>query len=453
MVFCSTRFPKSALFLALAVVFAAESGVNPVIGGDAGKPSAKRQEAVGNPLAAWLVEQAGREVKDGLKTRNLDRSFATFQSYAGGYLDATAGQAWTSEVTGNCRLKWYDRMMRDPLKAAVEAEQFTRELHEALRRDHRGLDRALATGREKMDAGGRSPRAYAAITSPEQAMEVLKKALADARAADKAAKAPLSESELAELTQGLYPTLTGQCVIGHALGYSSAGRRLCDLLEKMDRRALFDAADALVPLSDPQLLAQLAKIPEKGNVKARGVTGTVLQELVTPAGKIVIGGRGRNVYQLDEMSDVCAVVDLGGNDTYGGTIMGLGFAWDCSVGMLFDFGGNDRYEATGGHTQGNGAQASLGILFDYGGNDTYLGYGQGWASPGISYHPLPSCGGNFSFVIDYGGDDSYGCGVQNNSYNQRGSAGGFLVDRPLHDEVDAKTTSKLTTTSRPATRP
>jgi hypothetical protein len=145
--------------------------------------------------------------------------------------------------------------------------------------------------------------------------------------------------------------------------------------------------------------------------------------------------------------------DDGGDDTYGGTIMGLGFAWDCSIGMLFDFGGNDRYEATEGHTQGNGAQAGLGILFDYGGNDTYPGYSQGWASSGISYHQLPWCGGNFSFLIDYGGNDTYGCGAQNNSYNERGSAGGFLIDRPLHDETNIKTTSKSTMTSHPATRP
>jgi len=136
--------------------------------------------------------------------------------------------------------------------------------------------------------------------------------------------------------------------------------------------------------------------------------------------------------------------DDDGDDTYGGTIMGLGFAWDCSDGMLFDFGGNDRYEATGGYTQGNGAQAGLGLLLDYGGDDTYLGYGQAYASPGISYHRLPGCGGNFSFVIDYGGHDNYGCGAQDNSYSQRGAAGSFLVDRPFHDEVNTQDASKAT---------
>ena len=53
--------------------------------------------------------------------------------------------------------------------------------------------------------------------------------------------------------------------------------------------------------------------------------------------------------------------------------MGTGMGWDCSVGVLCNFGGNNHYEATGGLTQGCGAQASLGILFNYGGNNVYDG--------------------------------------------------------------------------------
>jgi hypothetical protein len=658
----------------------------------------EKQDTVGNPLATWIVEQAVREVNEGMKTRNIERNFDAFQSYAGETLDATAAPTWSSELTGNCRLRWYDRMMRHPLQAAVEAEQFTRQLHQALRQDHKGLDRALAMAREKMDLGSRSPRTFSEVTSPDQALETLKRAITEAGSAYKAAMSPLSPDEVAWLSQWLYPVLTSQAAFGHALGDPATGRRLCDLLEKANRRALFDAADALVALSDPKFLAQLARLPDKGNVTVAGVTGTVVQKIATPAGNILVGGRGKNVYELDAMTNVCAVVDLGGDDvwhegtvspqrpllividlsgndryegvkpgiqggailgisllidaagddtyqamdiaqgsgvggvgmlidlagndryrglrrvqgqalggmgllldragkddyhaamwaqgfggplgfgvlddlagddhyycggmwrdsypetpgydgwgqgvgagirqvanggigvllegegddvyeydyfahgggywlgagfardfggndrrlgptrtaydgspraetpydrfscgfgchyaigfcfddagddTYGGTIMGLGFAWDCSTGMLFDFDGNDRYEATGGHTQGNGAQAGLGILFDYGGNDTYEGYSQGYASPSISYHSLPRCGGNFSFLIDYGGHDTYGCGVQDNSYNDRGSNGGFLIDRPFHGESDSKT-SESPATNNPAMVP
>ena len=131
-----------------------------------------------------------------------------------------------------------------------------------------------------------------------------------------------------------------------------------------------------------------------------------------------------------------------GNDTYNGTIMSVGFAWDCAVGYLCDFGGNDRYSGN----EGNGAQAGLGVLFDYSGDDQYLGYKQGRASSGISYHDLPYCGGNFGFVIDYGGDDKYGSRAKNNSYIMRSSSGGFLIDRPKH-----KNTSETSKKPSPGT--
>ncbi|HYW80689.1 MAG TPA: hypothetical protein VE890_14005, partial [Thermoguttaceae bacterium] len=128
-----------------------------------------------------------------------------------------------------------------------------------------------------------------------------------------------------------------------------------------------------------------------------------------------------------------------GNDTYNSTIMGVGFAWDCSVGYLCDFGGNDTYNGN----EGVGAQASLGVLFDYNGDDTYLGGRQGVASSAISYHDMPMCGGNFSFVVDYGGTDKYGSRARNNSYVRRGASGGFLIDRPQKTEA-AQTATKPT---------
>jgi hypothetical protein len=654
------------------------------------------KEVVGSPIASWCVKQAIREVRDGLKARNIEQRFATFETYSGERLNATAGDAKVSEVTGNCRLSWYDHLMRHPLDAPIEAQQFTRDLHQALLDNAEGFDKALVIAREKMDAGHREPQKLPEVNSPEQAIEVVKQALESAHKDFAAAMAPLSQNDRAQLVQKLYPVLTEQGSIGHTLWNRPSGRFCCDLLEKMDRKALFDAADALAPLSDPALLAQLGKISNEGDVHVNGVTGTVLQVIETPIGKIVIGGRGNNVYELNKMADVCAVIDVdgndiyregsvslqrpvlvtidlagndryegkqpgiqggamlgvsmlvdvagddvynakdvaqgsavggvgilidmagndrylgfrrvqgqalaglgilldrsgnddyhaamwaqgfggplgfgliddlegndhyycggmwrtsyypetqgyegwgqgvgaglrsvadggigvllegsgddvyeydyfaqgggywlglgfardfagndrrigstqkeyegghrvqpifdrfscgfgchyamgfcfddAGNDTYGGTIMGLGFAWDCSNGFLFDFGGDDRYEATGGNTEGNGAQASLGILFDYGGNDTYQGYRQGYAASNISYHAYPRCGGNFSFLIDYGGKDTYGCGAQNNSYVQRGSVGGFLIDRRLPEENDAAKTSDATKPNAP----
>ncbi|MGA2033667.1 MAG: hypothetical protein ABSG68_15540 [Thermoguttaceae bacterium] len=646
------------------------------------KPADKKPaeaETIGNPLAPAMMKLLEQEIEGALRSRGNRASFDRWQNYTAYKVDSTSGPRTGSEVTGNCRLSWYEHLIHNALKAPAEAEEFTRTLHTAVHDDPGGLALALPIIAEKLDLGKRQPRPFVPVKSPQEALDVLKQALVEAQTATAAALAPLTKNEIRELSTNLYPGLT-QSQVGHTLQDRATGRRLCDLLEKMDRVHWIAAAEALVPLTDPKLLEQLKGLPEDGDVTVAGVTGRVVAKIETPAGAIVIGGRGRNVYQLDEMRDVAAVVDLGGddeyyegtvsldrpvlvvidlggnnlfratkpgvqggailgvsmllsldgddvyeaqdvaqgsalggvgilidyagndkysglrrcqgqavggigilidrsgndqyhaamwaqgfggplgfgllddlkgddhyycgglypnsykpetpgyegwgqgvgagirqvasggigvlldgagddvyefdylshgggywcgvglardfagndkrlicqkafnggprteplfqrfgcgwgchyavgfcfddsgNDVYQGTIMGSGMGWDCSVGVLCDFGGHDRYEAAGGLTQGCGAQASLGILFDYGGDDVYLGYGQGYAPPSISYHDLPECGGNFSFLVDYGGRDTFGCGAKGDVFLQRGAAGGFLIHRPTHEE-------------------
>lgn len=644
--------------------------------------------SAGNPLAPSLVELMVQEIQGGFKTRGIDGRWRQFCGYAAMKMDSTSGAYTGSEVTGNCRLRWYDRLMRNPLAAPAEAERFTRHLHAGLAGDAQGLGEALRLGRQAMDVPAGEPGKLVPPESPEAALSAVAQALQGAQAGYAKALAPLTRAELGELVRLLYPVLAGNARQGHTLNDRGTGRRLCDLLEKTDHEGFFAAAEALAPLADPALLKQLAALPDQGQAQVQGVSGPVVRQLITPAGAIVIGGKGRNVYELDRMTGVAAIIDLGGDDeyregavsferpvlvtidlggddryeatrpgvqggavlgigmavdlagndvyrardvaqgsalggvgilidfqgddqylairraqgqalgglgvlidrqgrdryhaamwaqgfggplgfgvledtsgddryyagglfpdsypetpgyegwsqgvgsglrqvanggigvildgggddeyefdymahgggywcglgfardfggndrrlgatrmaynggprgepvfqrfsngfachyalgflfddfgddSYNGTIMGVGFAWDLSAAFLCDFAGNDRYEASGGGNQGNGAQAGLGVVFDYTGADTYLGQGQGYASPSVSYHPLPQCGGNFSFLIDYGGKDEYGCGAQDNTYNMRGSEAGFLIDRPLPEEAPATQTTQ-----------
>ncbi len=130
-----------------------------------------------------------------------------------------------------------------------------------------------------------------------------------------------------------------------------------------------------------------------------------------------------------------------GSDVYGGTIMGTGMGWDLGAGFLVDIEGNDRFEATGGLTQGSGGEGSIGVLMNYRGDDVYLGNYQGYAATSISYHSPTNCGANFSFVIDHGGKDQYGGydnyrrPLQNNAITQRGGATGLVIDRPAPNEA------------------
>jgi hypothetical protein len=644
-------------------------------------------DTVGEPLAAGMMKLLREEIVNGLNRRGNAYRFAQFQNYAIGQVNNSAGRYTGSELAGNCRLKWYDHLMRNFLSAPAEAEQFTRELHIAACDDREGLVKVLNIAALKMDLTPRKIHKLEPPTSPEQALDAIEQALAEAQSSYCAALAPLSKSEIQELQVNLVPVLTTQNQVGHTINDRGTGRRLCDLMEKMDRSAMLAAADALAPIADVRFLEQLKSLPADGNVRVPGVTGTVVSRIETPSGAIIIGGKGPNTYQLDQMRDVAVVIDLGGgntyyegtvgldrpvllvidlggnntfhgvqpgiqggavlgvsmlltlgdnntydaqdiaqgsalagvgiqidfgshnryrgirrlqgqalggvgiligrgghndyhaalwaqgmgaplgfglldnvkgnnhyycggmwrnsyypetpgyegwgqgvggglrqvadggigvildgggentyefdylshgggywcglgfardfggntkrlitrtnyyggprayesfqrfgcgwgchyamgflfddsgDDVYEGTIMGTGMAWDCSMGVLCDFAGNDHYMATGGAVQGNGSQMGFGILFDYKGDDVYEGYGQGYANPSISYHHLPDCGGNFSFVVDYGGKDKYGCGAENNSYTQRGDSGGFLIDRPRQEEIEHTATT------------
>lgn len=643
-----------------------------------GDESDRNTPQVGSPRAPGMIALVKEEIREGFRQRRIEADFARFQTFAQQKLDSTSGGYRGGEVTGICRLGWFDHMLRNVIDAPAEAEQFTRSLHQSFLKGHEGFDEALCLAAVKLDLRPREPRRFESIDSPQDAMAQVQRSLIQSQAAFAAALEPLSRSEIRLIADSSYSIFTTSANNGHTLPNRSTARTICELIKKSDREKMHDAARALVPLCDRGLLEQLGKLSTEETATAPGASGTIHARIATPAGDIVIGGRGANTYQLDAMEGVSAVIDLGGNDvyqegsvslkrpllvildlggndtyqgskpgiqggallgvsmlvdvegddvyqakdiaqgsalagagilidysgddtyvglrrvqgqalggigviwdqegkdryhaamwaqgfgnplgfgvledaagddtyycgglyydsypetpgyegwgqgvgaglrdvanggvgvildgggddtyefdyiahgggywlglgfardfggndkrlgatqkmyngdprrersfqrfsngfgchyalgfmlddagddSYGGTIMGLGFAWDCAAGFLFDFGGNDRYEATGGGTQGQGRQAGLGVLFDYDGDDVYLGSGQGLASTDISYHPMPTCGGNFSFVIDYGGADQYGCHAKNDSYNKRGN-NGFVIDRPKND--------------------
>ena len=78
----------------------------------------------------------------------------------------------------------------------------------------------------------------------------------------------MDKSEIQQLQTYLVPVLTTQNQVGHTLADRNTGRQLCDLMEKMNRSALLDAANALAPIADVRFLEQLKSLPEDGDVKS-----------------------------------------------------------------------------------------------------------------------------------------------------------------------------------------
>ncbi len=193
------------------------------------------------------------------------------------------------------------------------------------------------------------------------------------------------------------------------------------LAEKVDYAAMIAAAQVLTRLGDDRWLrlvwSQFQKLPPVAD-NPPGVTGDILLVKETPYGTIVIGGLGPNTYELDKR--ISLLIDLGGDDSYRGTIASAGSA-EQGNSVVIDLMGNDLYEAaplglaTGrlgvgllidltGHDvyqlevgSGGAGFAGLGILSDGKGDDVYKGsrFTQGAAIGGLG------------LLLDHGGDDRY----------------------------------------------
>jgi hypothetical protein len=232
------------------------------------------------------------------------------------------------------------------------------------------------------------------------------------------------------------------------------------LVERVDYSNMIAAAQHLTRLGNETFLRSLAAAfsgmkPISDSIP--GITGDVLLARHSSYGLVVIGGSGPNTYDLDER--VSLIIDLGGADTYRGSI-GASANLELGHSVVIDLGGNDRYEssplglATGrlgvgvvidlaGHdvyylAPGSGGTgfAGLGILYDGGGNDQYIGtrLTQGAAVGGLGL--LVDRAGNDQYsidgyglglgawlgvgaVIDVEGDDAYRCGGHYSSkYNE-----------------------------------
>ena len=648
---------------------------------------------VGDPHAVDKLKLMYDEIINGLRTRNVTNRYEMWKGFAKGIMRDTAGINTSSELDGRCRLSWFQKLYDEPLRATFSAEEYSRELYVGLSGGHRHLAELMPGIRERMDVPKREDAGikFPLCTTPLEALAEVKRGLLLAASAHSRAFSTMPPSERIELEKNFVETFVGKgCINGHTIPARSVGRKHVDMFVKVDTAALYDGAEALIPLTNTALLDLLVQLPDDALPQVV-MNGQRFQRLTTAAGDIIIGGRGKNVYDLDspEMREVICVIsfgeddlfregtcdldrpvllvmalgkkntfvgtkpgiqggsimgismlldrgeqssysavdvaqgstmggvgilinyeggnkytarkraqghallglgmlidrgtgnasykaalwsqgfgapggfgllsnsgngnnhyycggmfidsypehpgydgwgqgvgagirqvanggigvilsgtgndvyevdyfghgggywlgvgiardfggndqrhgttlatydgkprsnrtegrveakwtrfangfgchyalgfcfDDGGNDLYGGQIMGTGMAWDLAFGCLADFSGSGKYTATGNMTQGVGAEAGIGVLFSYGGDDTFASRSQGLASTNVTYHP-PASGGNFSFLINYGGENKYGSGAPRHSYTQRGSASGFLIDRPTETEA------------------
>ncbi len=151
------------------------------------------------------------------------------------------------------------------------------------------------------------------------------------------------------------------------------------------------------------------------------VQGDVLIDRDTAAGRLVVGGFGKNSY---DCAQIAILIDLGGDDEYRGAAGGAGEERELAV--VVDLGGNDRYEAMG-EALGS-AIFGIGVLVDVAGDDTYEATvrAAGFGSAGVgafldlagddTYRLGDQCGGvglaGIGLFLDAAGNDDQRAGVQ-----------------------------------------
>jgi hypothetical protein len=201
----------------------------------------------------------------------------------------------------------------------------------------------------------------------------------------------------------------------------AAARYATLLMQQVDYASLITAAQRLARLGNPKLLQQLDLIfSHRAPVahQVAGVSGDILLAQQTPYGLVLIGGRGANTYDLEK--GAALIIDLGGNDTYRGSI-GASAGSDLGNSLVVDVSGNDIYQPSAlGLATG---RAGVGLVIDHGGNDSYRlapgSGGVGLAGLGILYDgqgqdmyegsrfTQGAAFGGLGLLIDRGGDDRY----------------------------------------------
>ncbi len=173
--------------------------------------------------------------------------------------------------------------------------------------------------------------------------------------------------------------------------------------ERVQASEMLAAVDVFLACVDAEYLKRLAEAAYKAECDVWAVT---VETHATPFGLIVIGGKGDGNHRMgshgsDDGAEgvVALMLDLGGDDFYGGSIgttVNQAGRPVIPVSVVIDLEGNDSYEAAQDGSIGAGV-LGLGMVIDVEGNDSYIG--RRW-SQGVGFMGV-------GLVVDGEGDDRY----------------------------------------------
>ena len=274
------------------------------------------------------------------------------------------------------RLQDVNYVLYNPLELPAVARKITNRLHGAFNETRHDLSSLVQTGMDELDMTGipgnrnddNPPADMAAY------VERLVKAIQHANSERAAVLSVLNKDEF----EFLYATdprlLEGDKESSGNEETKASDReeearlvRFYQLEMKLDMPRLLNASAEIARALDLDTLVALGKKPIRIDHFPRSWTVRKKKNLTvidTPAGRVLIGGTGDNIYT----EDAALIIDLGGNDKYfnhaGGTTRTNPFS------VVIDMSGDDIYASTDDFAQGAGLLGG-GFLIDLEGDDIY----------------------------------------------------------------------------------
>jgi hypothetical protein len=364
------------------------------------KTSAHEETATattGTSLGYADAQKATQEMTNDLLTtlnaRGGTSLYDRWRAYDAGVRRQTSALESGSELNGRCRLSWYEKLYADPLRSAGEVEFFSRAWCGFFAGSSTDVISGVRLARAKMDVALRNDQpSKPSPKTPQEAIELLKTALVETAALHARALAPMSKDDVAAVSREAHSIFCAQAQSGHTVPSRGRAKYLIDAMQKMNKNALYDAAETALSTLDENTLAMLAQVDWDSLEKVK-VDGQEMGRVSTEAGDILFGDKNSTVWNLDQYSTVCCVVDLGGRDEYREGVCNV----NRPVLVVLDLGGDDdNYVGQNPGIQG-GAILGVSVWFDGGGNDRYLAkdVAQG------------SCVGGVGILVDESGDDRY----------------------------------------------
>ncbi|MCM8821733.1 MAG: hypothetical protein NC831_02825 [Candidatus Omnitrophica bacterium] len=342
-----------------------------------------------------IVKRAVRIITQTLKDNNQLNIYQQYTKYVSDILDRTSGDRWWNDKNGYFRLKTIDRWLRNPVDCIVEGEQITQKLHQLCKNG--AFNDILKECAKLLDLEvqiNETPdREKLTISYLNKKISIAEKYVQSAFTSF----SPAKMAEFMELTERLAVRQIGD-IVAHSLPEREAGLALASMASRIELNKMVEATIVLIDILNH---------PDFENFKK-----------MKPGkyGKVLVGSKRNDRYDLDKMKNIVCVIDPGGNDTYTGGKTGI----EKPVLLIIDFEGNDRYLAPDGFAQGAGF-FGISILYDKSGNDVYDGADvcQGVGLMGIG------------ILVDDDGQDIY-----NGDRRNQGSALcgiGILIDRKGND--------------------